>query len=243
MPGSIRSTIAPARPAALGILITVAVALCVGGCGSTAHTPATTTLGGASAPPSTAPATTSAPVSGTRLTAAQLPDGATEKWQAIAPARVQPVTGQGVEVSECATVHGATTWQQLAYASVYQTPAEQDVFSFPSSAAAHTAEQNLTAQMRDCQSTSRALQSTSHIVVDAQVTRTATTAQGAAWSRQWTGVEGLSAAGPQTDHLYTVQVGSTLAVIHFDQWAASHPAPYSTRADQALLSAVARQLG
>ncbi|QMU70702.1 hypothetical protein [Streptacidiphilus sp. P02-A3a] len=243
MPGSIRSSIVPARRAAIGVLVAVAAALGVGGCGSTAHSATTAVLGGASAPPSTAPATAPAPVSAARLSAAQLPDGATEKWQAIAPARAQPVSGRGVQVNECATVHGATTWQQLAYAGAYGTPAEQDVFSFPSSAAAHAAEQGLAAQMDACQSTSRTLQSTSHVVVDARVARTASTPQGAAWSRQWTGVEGLSAAGPQTDHLYTVQVGSTLAVVHFDQWAASHTAPYSTRADQALLSAVARQLG
>ena len=38
------------------------------------------------------------------------------------------------------------------------------------------------------------------------------------------------------------QVGDTLAVIHFDQWASAHPVAYSTRADLSLLTAVTRQL-
>jgi hypothetical protein len=242
MPGSIRPATAPARPAVLGIvgvLIALAVMVCATGCSSAVHTTAAA-MTGAATPPTTGAAT--APVSAVRLTAAQLPDGAVEKWQPIAPANTQTVTGRTIQINECATVHGAATWQQLAYASTFQTPAEQDLFVFPSSDAAHAAKLSLETQMGDCQSQSRALQAKNKITVDAQVSRTAASRTGDAWSRQWTGVEGLSAAGPQTDHLYAVQVGDTLAVIHFDQWASAHPAPYSTRADLSLLTAVTRQL-
>ena len=238
MPGSIRPATTRARSAALGIvgaLISLAVMVCATGCGSSTHDAAMTT----------APATAGTPtpaVSAARLSAAQLPNSAAEKWQVIAPARTQTVSGRTIQVNECATVRGAATWQHQAYASTYQTPAEQDVFTFASSGAAHAARLNLAAQMAGCQAQSRALQAKSHVVVDAKVTRTAATDAGSAWSRQWTGVEGLSAAGPQTDHLYAVQVGDTLAVIHFDQWASAHPVAYSTRADLSLLTAVTRQL-
>lgn len=96
--------------------------------------------------------------------------------------------------------------------------------------------------MGSCQSQSRALQTGELGSSDALVTETAVTGQGAAWSRQWTGVEGFSAAGPQTDHLYAVQQGNALAIVHFDEW--WHPRrPYSTRADSDLLTSVALRLG
>ncbi|QMU76643.1 hypothetical protein GXW83_13705 [Streptacidiphilus sp. PB12-B1b] len=224
----------------MGALIALAVLVCATGCSSASPT-AAAALTGATAPPATTGSAPS-PVSAVRLTAAQLPDGAAEKWQSIAPPRTQTVTGRTIQVNECATVHGAVTWQQQAYASTFQTPAEQDVFTFASSSAAHAARLSLASQMDGCQTRSRTLQAAAHIAVDAKVTRTAATDAGSAWSRQWTGVEGLSAAGPQTDHLYAVQVGDTLAVIHFDQWASAHPVVYDTRADLSLLSAVTRQL-
>lgn len=242
MPGSIRPAITHTRPAALGIvgvLISLAFLVCTTGCGSTTHTAAAMT---GTAPTQASSGAAPSTVSAARLTAAQLPDGAAEKWQAIGTAGTQSVTGRAIQVNECATVHGATTWQQQAYASTYQTPAEQDIFTFASSTAAHAAGLSLSGQMADCQAQSRALQAKSHVVVDAQVTRTAATDAGSAWSRRWTGVQGLSAAGPQTDHLYAVQVGDVLAVIHFDQWATAHPVAYSTRADLSLLTAVTRQL-
>ena len=243
MPGSIRPSTTHARPAALGIvgtLIALAVLVCTSGCSSTTHAAAAAMTGATAAPATTG--SSPSPVPAVRLTAAQLPDGAAEKWQSIAAVRTQTVAGRTIQVNECATVHGASTWQQQAYASSYQTPAEQDVFTFAGSGAAHAARLALAAQMADCQAQSRALQAKSRVTVDAQVSRTATTDDGGAWSRKWTGVEGVSAAGPQTDHLYVVQVGDTLAVIHFDQWASAHGAAYSTRADLSLLNAVTRQL-
>ena len=238
MPGSIRPSSTHRRPAAVGVagvLTLLAILVCVTACGGSSRT------AGATPPPtpnSTAPSTAAAG----RLTAAQLPDGTAEKWQTIASPRTLTVTGRTVQVNECVTVHGAVTWQQQAYADSYRTPAEQDVFTFADSTAAHAARLSLAEEMSDCQARSRSLQAKSHVVVDAQVTRTAATGAGDAWSRQWTGVEGLSAAGPQTDHLYAVQVGNTLAVIHFDQWAPAHPVASGTGADLSLLTAVARQL-
>lgn len=243
MPGFIRPPKANARPAALGLagtLIVLAVLICTSGCSSTTHAAAAAMTGNAAAPATTGGSPS--PVSAARLTAAQLPDGAVMKWRSIAAVHTQTVTGRTIQINECASVHGAATWQQQAYASSYQTPAEQDVFTFASSGAAQAARSDLVAQMGGCQSQSRALQAKSHVTVDAQVTRTASTGTSSAWSRKWTGVEGLSAAGPQTDHLYAVQVGDTLAVVHFDEWASAHAAAYSTQADLSLLNAVSRQL-
>ncbi|WP_156178741.1 hypothetical protein [Saccharothrix sp. ST-888] len=249
MPGSIRLP-APVRPvsaAALGALGVLAVLVTVGGCGSAPRLSATARSTGASAsvagaPTSVTAESTAGPTATERLSAAQLPNGAVEGWHPLAPPRTQAVTG-AVQLDECASVPGAASWQQQAYVSVYRTPAEQDLFTFRDGTAAQTAYQGLLTQMDACQTVSRALQAKALGTTDAQVTRTAVTDQGTAWSRQWTGVEGLSAAGPQTDHLYAVQQGTTLAVVHFDEWAATHAVPYSTRADGDLLTSVARQLG
>ncbi|GAA1259136.1 hypothetical protein GCM10009665_56570 [Kitasatospora nipponensis] len=176
------------------------------------------------------------------LSAAELPANAVEQWKPLAAPRTVAVT-RAVQVNECASVTGAVSWQQLGYVGAYQTPAEQDVFGFADDAAAHTAYQSLLTQMGSCQTQSRAVQTKAQVSADAQVSQTATTDQGTAWSRQWTGVQGLSAAGPQTDHLFAVQHGKTLAVVHFDEWAGTSAAPYSTRSDGDLLTAVANRLG
>ncbi|MFF7633686.1 hypothetical protein ACFZB9_11120 [Kitasatospora sp. NPDC008050] len=267
MPGHRRPS-RPAKPAlrrrttvltAVGALAVLAV---VGGCGGSAkHSAAAPAAGqAAAAPPAGAGAVV--PAVSTRLSADQLPADAAEHWQPLAAPRTQRVTS-AIQLNECASISGALAWQQQAYVSSYRTPAEQDLFSFQNSAAAGSAYQNLLTQMGSCQSQSRALQTKELGSSDALVTRTATTGQdttgqsttgqdttgqstagqGTAWSRQWTGVEGLSAAGPQTDHLYAVQQGSTLAVVHFDEWAGAHAAPYSTRADGDLLTSVALKLG
>ncbi|WP_327070585.1 hypothetical protein [Kitasatospora sp. NBC_01302] len=222
------------RTAALAAVGALAVLAAVGACGgSTQHSVAV-------APPPAAGAVV--PAVGTRLSADQLPADAAEHWQPLAAPRTQQVTS-AVRLNECASVSGALAWQQQAYVSSYRTPAEQDLFSFQDGPSARSAYQNLLTQMGSCQSQSRALQTKELGSSDALVTRTATTGQGTAWSRQWTGVEGISAAGPQTDHLYAVQQGSTLAVVHFDEWAGTHAAPYSTRADGDLLTSVALKLG
>ncbi|MGK4584448.1 hypothetical protein [Kitasatospora sp. HPMI-4] len=264
MPGYTRppSLAPPARATALGVLGVLAV-LVTAGCGSTAlqlsaaptgsaaPRPAAVPAGSAVPRPAAAPADSASPAAAVapagatasvRLSAAQLPNGAAEGWQPLAPPRSQAAAGD-IQLNECASVAGATTWQQQGFISVYRTPAEQDLFTFPDGSAAQAAYQRVLAQMDGCQSQSRALQANALGTADAQVTRTAVTGQGAAWSRQWTGVEGLSAPGPQTDHLYAVQQGADLAVVHYDEWPGAHAAPYDTRSDGALLTAVAQQLG
>ncbi|MFI9273287.1 hypothetical protein ACIGXM_21580 [Kitasatospora sp. NPDC052896] len=234
MPGSTRSAASarPVRAAALGALGVVTVLATVSGCAGTG------------AKSTDATAATTAPATGRaagQLSAAQLPDGAAEGWQPLAAPRVQAVTS-AIQLNECASVQGAADWQQQAYVSVHRTPAEQDLFTFSDGSAAGAAYQSLLTQMAGCQAASRALQTKSLGSADAQVTTTATTAGGTAWSRRWTGVEGLSAGGPQTDHLYAVQRGSALAVVHFDEWDATHAPAYDTRSDGALLTSIARQL-
>lgn len=176
------------------------------------------------------------------LTAAELPAGSVEQWKPLAAPRTSAMT-KAVQVNECASVTGGVSWQQLGYVSTYQTPAEQDLFSFRDAASARSAYQNLLTQMGSCQAQSRALQTKSLGTADAEVVQTAGTDQGTAWSRHWNGVEGISAAGLQTDHLYAVQQGSILAIVHFDEWAGVPAAPYSTQADGDLLTAVAHRLG
>ncbi|WP_051965684.1 hypothetical protein [Kitasatospora mediocidica] len=267
MPGSTRPFIAvrPVRHAVLAVIGGLAVLATATGCGSsTSSTHAASAVSPAGTAASTAPSAAAAPPGGpasgsalpgtaapgsaapgstvsARLSAAQLPDGAVEGWKPLTAARTQAVH-TGIELNECASVVGAASWQQQAYISVFQTPAEQDVFTFPSAAAAQSAYQALQAKMGSCQVQSQALQAKAHLATDAQVATTAGIDAGTAWSRKWTGVEGVSAAGPQTNHLYAVQRGASLAVVHFDEWAGAHAAPYDTQADQGVLSAVARQL-
>jgi hypothetical protein len=220
----------------------VAALAAVGGCadgGSHQGAAAPSTVAAAGVP-STAPSGLAVPA--VQLTAAELPAGATEHWQPLAAPRTQTVS-RAVQLNECASVSGALSWQQQAYVSAYKTPAEQDLFTFADPAAAQAATKSLLSQMDSCQDQSRALQTKTLGTADAQVNRTAATDRGTAWERRWTGVEGLSAAGPQTDHLYAVQQGSTIAVVHFDEWAGTPAAPDSSQADADLLTAVAARLG
>ncbi|MCX4750035.1 hypothetical protein OG455_31720 [Kitasatospora sp. NBC_01287] len=227
----------------LGVL--AAVSACGGSGQHAAGSPSSVAATGAPSSGAVSPASPASPpaVSG-RLSASELPAGAVEQWQPLAAPHVQAVSS-AIQVNECASVQGAAAWQQQAYVSTYRTPAEQDLFTFHDNAAAQHAYQALLTQMDGCQTQSRALQTKSlgAAAADAQVATTAQNGQGTAWSRRWTGVEGISAGGPQTDHLYAVQQGSTLAVVHFDEWASSPAAPYSTRADGDLLTSVARKLG
>ena len=51
----------------------------------------------------------------------------------------------------------------------------------------------------------------------------------------WTGVGGISADVPQADHLYLATRGTTLVVLHFDEFG-QDPAPYDVRNDPAVLA-------
>ncbi|MFE5580103.1 hypothetical protein [Kitasatospora sp. NPDC056531] len=190
-----------------------------------------------SAAPSTAPSATTPPPP---LAPAKLPDNAAASWKPMAPPHTQPVT-HDIGLNECASVHGALTWQQQGYVSAFKTPAIQDSFSFADPATAQRTYQSLLATMDSCQDASRALQTKAHVSADAQVSRTATTTDGTAYARQWTAVGGMSAAGPQTSHIYLVQRGNLLTVLQFPEPAESG-ATYATKDDQSALTALADQM-
>lgn len=148
------------------------------------------------------------------LQPAQLPDSAAASWQPIAPPHTQAVTHQ-VRLNECAAVDSAANWQQQGYVSSFQTPAIQDSFTFADSADAQSAYRALLTAMDGCQDRSQTLQTNAKITADAKVTKTATSTDGTAYTRVWTGVAGISAPGPQTDHVYFVQRGSVLTVLQY----------------------------
>jgi hypothetical protein len=169
-----------------------------------------------------------------------LPNAATAAWQATGGLVVMTLpTSGGVGLGECAKVTGATAWHEQAYASAQNTPAQEDIFGFANDAAAAQAYQAITADLNACQQTSRDVQQQAGKPVDAIVTATASSPQGRAWSRTWTGVAGASAAGPQTNHYYMVQHGATVIVAAFTEFGANPPHRYDTAGDDAVLSMLA----
>ncbi|MFI9157161.1 hypothetical protein [Kitasatospora aureofaciens] len=202
----------------------------------TSATVASSTPADTAVPPAAPSATTPPPP----LAPAKLPDNAAASWKPMAPPHTQPVT-HDIGLNECASVHGALTWQQQGYVSAFKTPAVQDSFSFADSATAQRVYQSLTAAMNTCQDASRALQAKAHVSADAQVSQTATTSDGTAYARQWTAVGGMSAAGPQTSHIYLVQRGNLLTALQFPELA-ENGAKYATKDDQSALTALADQM-
>jgi hypothetical protein len=171
----------------------------------------------------------------TRVTPAQLPDNTAQKWKPLVPPRTQKLD-HDFQLNECVTVRGATTWQQQGFVSTHKTPAVQDSLGFADEASARSAYRGLVDDMNTCEATSRALQGQYGLPADAHVTRTAATGNGAAWSRAWTGVQGISAAGAQSNHVYAVQRGSVLTLLHFDEWASAAPQSYDTKGDPGVLA-------
>jgi hypothetical protein len=146
------------------------------------------------------------------------------------------VTGHNIELNECATVYGPETWQQQPYPSRSGgDPAIFETYTFGTSAAARSAFAAASSGMRSCQATSRALQVTVHITPDAVTRRTASATEAVAFERTWTGVAGVSSFGPQTDHLYIATRGTTVVVLHFDQFG-KVPLPYNVSNDPAVLA-------
>lgn len=171
-----------------------------------------------------------------KLPAAQLPSVSGQAWQPAGAATTHTVTGHDIEVNECASVDGATTWTQQGYASTgNQDPAVQDTFTFTSHAAAQAAYSALVTGMRGCQQTSRSLQSASGVQPDAVVAQTAAVSGASAWKRAWTGVQGVSAAGPQTDHLYLAVAGSAVLSLQFTEFP-SAAKPYDDGGDSQVLA-------
>ncbi|MGW0367085.1 hypothetical protein [Streptomyces sp. NPDC002990] len=173
-----------------------------------------------------------------RVEPAQLPDSAQQKWKELAPARTQPLS-QDFQFNECASVPGATNWRQQAFISSHKTPAIQNSLSFKDEARAKAAYEKILDGMNSCAQTSRALQKQHGLTPDAAVQQTATIDNGRAWSRRWNGVQGVSAAGPQTNHIYVVQRGTVLTLLTFDQWDSAAPSSYDTRADASVLTMLA----
>jgi hypothetical protein len=197
------------------------------------------TLGGS--PQSSSPASSPASSRKTaQVTAApaQLPAFQAESWVAQAPGSVLTVTGHDIQLNECASVDGATTWQQQPYESSGGNSAILETYTFASAATASSAYTGVLAGMNQCQSISRALQTGSHITANAVCVETAHAADAEAFERTWTGVQGISAAGPQINHLYIAIRDTTILVLHFDQLntSGSSAATYSVRNDPAVLT-------
>ncbi|MGW2954704.1 hypothetical protein [Streptomyces eurythermus] len=170
-----------------------------------------------------------------------LPDSEAAQWKPMGPANTRPV-GPETRLNECATVRGAASWQQQGYVSAFKTPAIEDSFTFATEAAATGAYQNLVTGLAGCQDTSRETQRKAGLSADARVERTAATADGNAYRRQWTGVAGMSAPGAQTNHVYLVRRGATVTVLQFTEMrTASGPRhSYDIRDDRATLATLAR---
>jgi len=169
------------------------------------------------------------------LAPARLPAFNVEFWTAQQAGPVEHVHGHNIELNECASVFGPATWQQQSYVS--RSGGDSAIFetySFGTSAAARSAYTRAASGMGSCQATTRSLQVAAHIAPDAVARQTAGATGAAAFERTWTGVDGVSAAGPQTNHLYLAVRGTTLVVLHFDAFGQA-PAPYNVRNDPAVL--------
>ncbi|WP_100863378.1 MULTISPECIES: sensor domain-containing protein [Streptomyces] len=166
---------------------------------------------------------------------AKLPVEKSLGWKPDGPLSSQELRGQKITLNECATVAGATLWQQQGYLSSARNAAGQQLFSFPDAASAKGAYDQLVADMNNCQATSRGLQAREGVPQDAVVSTTATSKDGTAWSRHWTG----TARDVQTNHLYAVHQGDHLTLFQFDELAERPAPPHDTGTDAAVLGALA----
>lgn len=148
------------------------------------------------------------------------------------------VTGHNIELNECASVDSPTTWEQQGYTSSSGDSAILETYTFTSAALASAAETGVVAGMDNCQATSRALQAANNVTPDAVCSQTAQTGDAAAFERTWTGVPGVSAGGPQINHLYVAVSGTIMLVLHFDQLntTSSSAAIYNVRGDPGVLT-------
>jgi hypothetical protein len=167
-----------------------------------------------------APATQIVPRPAYVVAPTRLPGAVAESWNAQAPGSVRQLAGHSVELNECASVAGASTWQQQPYSSSGGNSAILEIYTFGTAAAAQSAFEAVDAGMGSCQATSRALQTANQVKPDAVCSQTASAGGAVAFERTWTGVGGISAAGPQINHLYLAESGTTLLVLHFDEFSA-----------------------
>lgn len=177
-----------------------------------------------------------------QLASGQLPALAADKWAPVGAPSTRTVAGHDIGENECAKVVGADTWTQQAFSGGdSQNVAIQDTFVFGSAAAASSAYQNLMSGMGACQQTTRALQAANKVSANAVVTETASRSDAAAWERSWTGVMGMSADGPQTNHLYAAVDGTRLIVLQFTEFP-GQAAAYDVSADPSVLSMLGSEL-
>lgn len=170
------------------------------------------------------------------LPASKLPAATAEAWKKVGSPSTRSIAGHDIRENECVAVHGASTWTQQGYIGGNgQDPAIQDTFAFGTSAAAHSAYMDFATSMAACQSTSRALQGSSNTSADALVRQTAALPAALSWERTWTGVMGISAQGPQTNHIYLALVGPRLIVLQFTEFP-GNTAPYSVTGDAQVLA-------
>jgi hypothetical protein len=173
-----------------------------------------------------------------QLAAPQLPGYAAEKWVPVGTRNTRTIGGHDIGENECAKVDGAETWTQQAFSGGGgQNVAVQDTFAFTNAGTAQAAYQNVVTGMRACQQVTRALQASNNVPADATVAGTANQPEAAAWRRGWTGVMGLSAAGPQTNHLYVALGGTSLIVLQFTEFP-GHAPEYDVTADPGVLSII-----
>ncbi|MFF8379648.1 hypothetical protein ACF07V_26365 [Streptomyces sp. NPDC015661] len=199
-----------------------------------APAPATAPTGGATGRPATAPAP---------VPPAELPDSDRQQWKPMGEVKALPLSGT-FQLNECVSLTKATAWHQQGFlGSTRDIIAVQDTLTFPDEAAAAAAYRTTVGAMKDCQATSRELQKKYDLPQDATVRQTATTEDGTSWQRRWTGVQGLSSPGDQANHVYAVQRGNVLALLHYDEVASASAAPsYDFRGDTAVLRTLGAQL-
>lgn len=201
-----------------------------------AASPAVSITASISAPISTSPA---AP-----LPVAALPGNAAIAWSPVGHVRSRAVAGHEVSLNECARVQGSVLWTQQGYISADRKyPAVQDTFTFTSPTNAQTAYRAILSAMAMCQQTSQGLEAKSGSAVDAVVSQTAKTPFATAWARRWTGVAGMSAGGPQINHLYLVEHGSSVIALQFSELSPKTGAgSYDTAGDPLTLAAIGSAL-
>lgn len=239
----------------LSTVAAVAALVALGGCStSQPASPASPASPTAAAGPDSSPAalparpaaSPSAPVAPAANTApgtlnpVQLPGNTALAWHAQPAPQTHSVVND-MRLNECLTVHGATTWRQQVYESVVDAPAAQDTFVFPDAAAGDGAYRSLLTGMAGCVTQSRELQAAAKLPTDAAVTPTGQTATGAAWTRTWTGVGGISAPGAQTNHIYVVHRDAVVTVLQITEFSNGTPAVDPTK-DAAVLDALASNL-
>lgn len=182
-----------------------------------------------------------APARKVQLTSSQVPGFAAEQWRPVGAPATRAIDGHVIGENECASVAGASGWVQQSFSGGDgQNVAVQDTFTFAAASGARSALGTLVTDMAGCQDVSRALQHKNGITPDAQVARTAGSAFADAWQRRWTGVMGMSADGPQINHIYAAASGTELIVLQFTEFP-GQAAAYDTAADPGVLTMLLKE--